>query len=54
MAKEMLGAFERRTLGLIFGPTQDEEGWRTRYIVKICDLFKGMKVTEFIKYRRLQ
>jgi hypothetical protein len=53
MAEKMLGAFERRTLRMIFGPTQDEEGRRTRYSAEIYDLYKDMKVTEFMKFRRL-
>jgi hypothetical protein len=53
-AEEMLDAFERKTLRQIFGPTQDEKGWRTTYNAKIYDLCKDIKVTEFIKFRRLQ
>jgi hypothetical protein len=53
-AEEMLGAFERKTLKRIFCPTQDEKAWRTRYNAEIYDLPKDMKVTEFIKFRRLQ
>jgi hypothetical protein len=44
-AEEMLDALERKILRLIFGPTQDEKGWRTRYNAKIYDLYKDMKVT---------
>jgi hypothetical protein len=52
--EEMLDALERKILRQISSPKQDEKGWRTRYNAKIYDLYKDMKVTEFIKFRRLQ
>jgi hypothetical protein len=53
-AEEMLDTFERKILRQIFSPTQDDKGWRIRYNAKMYDLYKDMKVTEFIKFRRLQ
>ena len=53
-AEEMLDIFERRVLRRIFGSTQAEKGWRLRYNAEIYDLYKDMKVTEGIKFRRLQ
>jgi hypothetical protein len=50
----MLDVFDRKILRWIFGPTQYEKGWRRRYNGEIYDLYKDMKVTEFIKLRRLQ
>ena len=50
-AEEMLDVFERRR---IFGPTQDEKGWRIRYNAKMYFVYKDVKVTELIKFRRLQ
>ena len=53
-AEEMLDVIERKVLRRTFGPTQDEKGWRIRYNTEIYDLYKDMKVTIFIKCRRLQ
>jgi hypothetical protein len=53
-AEEMLDIFERKVLRRIFGSTQAEKGWRLRYNAEIYDLYKDMKVTECIKFRRLQ
>jgi hypothetical protein len=33
---------------------EDEKGWRRRYNAEIYDLNKDVKVTGFIKFRRLQ
>jgi hypothetical protein len=52
--EEILGRFERKVLRRIFSPTQDEEGWNVRYNAEIYDFYKDIKVTEFIKFRRLQ
>jgi uncharacterized Rossmann fold enzyme len=32
----------------------DEKGWMMRYNTEIYDLYEDMKVTAFIKFRRLQ
>jgi hypothetical protein len=53
-AEEMLDVFKRKILTRIFGPTQDEKGWRIRYIAEIYDLYKDMNVTALTKFRRLQ
>jgi hypothetical protein len=52
--EEMLDAFKRKTLRQIFSPTKDEKGQKKRYNAEIYDLYKDMKVTEFIKFKRLQ
>jgi hypothetical protein len=39
-AEEMLDTFDRKILRRIFGPTEDEKGWRIRYNAEIYDLYK--------------
>lgn len=53
-AEERLNSFERRILRRIFGPVQDEKGWRIRYNSELYQLYKDMEVSRFIKFRRLQ
>ena len=38
----------------IYIPIDDEKEWRMRYNTEIYDLYEDMKVTAFIKFRRLQ
>jgi hypothetical protein len=53
-SEEMLVAFERKILRRIYGPKKVEGVWRLRYNTEICDLYKEVKVSLFIKLRRLQ
>jgi hypothetical protein len=50
----MLIAFERKILRRIYGPKKVEGVWRLRYNTEIRDLYKEVKVSLFIKLRRLQ
>jgi hypothetical protein len=50
--EEMLDIFERKVLRQIFDLTQDEKGWRIRHNGEIYDLYKDIKVSEFIKLKR--
>jgi hypothetical protein len=50
----MLDVFETNISRRIFRPTQEEEGWWIRCAAEICGLYKATKVTEFVKFRRLQ
>jgi hypothetical protein len=49
-----MDVLERKILRRIVGPSLDENRRRMRYNDKICGLYIDMKVTECIKFRRLQ
>jgi hypothetical protein len=53
-SEEMLDAFERKILRRIYGPKKVEGVWRMRYNTEIYDLYKEVKVSVFIRLRRLQ
>jgi hypothetical protein len=49
-----LRSFERKILRRIYGPLQDQVGWRIRYNQELCELIKGQDLIRFIKMQRLR
>ena len=49
----MLNTFERKILGRIYGPTQEEGRWRPRWNSEHCSLYNEPNIVEDFKIGRL-
>jgi len=48
------GVFERKVLRAIFGPTNDNGEWRTKYNDELYTLYKDSDIITYIKINRLR
>lgn len=51
---EKLDSFERRILRRIYGPMYDKREWRIRYNDEIYQLYKELRLSVYVRLRRLQ
>jgi hypothetical protein len=50
----VLGAFERKILTAIFGPTNENGEWRIKYNNELYTLYKESDIVTYIKISRLR
>jgi len=50
----MVDSFERKIIGIIFGPTQTKGVWGVRNTVKINTLYENVELSKFLRQRRLR
>jgi len=52
--EDVLGVSERKILRAIFGPTDDNGEWRTKYNNELYTLYRESDIVTYIKINRLK